>query len=72
MKTIENRITLSATGNGMKSHDKYDTFLELSGGDGNSPYIAEVHLLIRSNDGDFAQGWFDIDVLIAELEGLRQ
>lgn len=50
---------IEATGNGMKTHDRYDTFLEVTGGSGNRQ-APEVHLLMRSNDGEFSQGWFYI------------
>lgn len=58
---------IAATGNGMKSHDRYDTFLEVSGGGGNHDDLAEVHLRIRSNDGhNQGQSWFPAaDVLAA-------
>lgn len=69
MDTVENKITIAATGNKMKSHDSYDTFLEISGGIGNGYPNGEVHLLMRSNDGEFSQGWFPLDVLLAELKG---
>lgn len=59
---------IPATGNGMKSHATYDAFLEVSHGWGNSP-APEVHLLMRSNDGDFAQGWFRIDALMEAVHG---
>lgn len=58
---------IGATGNGMKSHDTYDTFMEVTGGEGNLwESEPEVHLLLKSNDGDFAQGWFRVsDLLVA-------
>jgi hypothetical protein len=50
----------------MESHDSNDSFLEVSVGSGNTDQ-PEVHLLIRSNDGDFAQSWFDLADLRAAL-----
>lgn len=55
--------TIPATGNGMKTSDRRDGFLDVSGGEGNTTE-KEVHLLIRTNDGDFAQGWF----LLADVQ----
>ena len=53
----------------MKSSDIYDTFLEVSGGGGNTS-VPEVHLLMRSNDGEFSQGWFVLSALKEALEEL--
>lgn len=69
METAYNEITIAATGNEMKSHDNDDVFLQLSGGSGNGYENGEIHLLIRSNNGAFCQGWFPYDVLLAELKG---
>lgn len=70
-------IQLPATGNVMKSHDTWDTFLEVSGGFGNDGYD-EVHLLIRDNaairgreDGQSAQAWFRISDLLAAIDAVR-
>jgi len=54
--------TVPATGNEFQpTTRKYDTFLDVSGGNGNwSSEFREVHLKIRSNDGTMAQGWFDV------------
>lgn len=61
--------TLAATGNGMKSHDRYDTFLEVSGGSGNHDDGAEVHLRLRSNDGhNEGQAWFAAADLLAAVQ----
>lgn len=62
---------IPATGNGMKSHDTYDTFLEVSGGSGNRNE-PEVHLLLRSNDGDFAQGWFLIEDVLGAITAAKE
>lgn len=64
-------MRIAATGNGMKSHDTYDTFLEVTGGIGNT-IDHEVHLSLASNDGEFAQGWFKVsDLLNAIAYALR-
>lgn len=65
-------IIIEATGNETESHSNYDTFLEVSGGSGNFYPGPEVHLLMRSNDGEFAQGWFPVDQLLAAIEKTRQ
>jgi len=57
---------IPATGNGMKSHATYDGFLEVTQGQGNRNE-PEVHLLMRSNDGDFAQGWFLIGEVLSAV-----
>lgn len=61
-------IIIEATGNETKSHSNYDTFLEVTGGSGNFYPGPEVHLLMRSNDGEFSQGWFPADQLLAAIE----
>lgn len=66
-----NETIIPATGNEEKSHDNYDTFLEVSGGGGNFYPGPEVHLLMRSNDGEFAQGWFPLDAVLAAIEKAR-
>jgi hypothetical protein len=51
---------ISSTSNGTKPHDRYDTFLTISGGSGNSSE-PEVHLQMHKVDGsEFAQAWFRV------------
>jgi hypothetical protein len=66
---MERKVVLPATGNGQKSHDTYDTFLQVTGGGGNlDNSVREVHLCIYNNAGDmFAQSWFKLDDLEATL-----
>jgi len=59
---------LPATGNMVKFHNRNKVYLEVSGGYGNGIYYQEVHLLMRSEDGDFAQGWFSLEGLRLALE----
>lgn len=59
--TNYNTTLLQATGNNLDRPDEH-TFLEVSGGGGNTG-VPEVHLMLRSNDGEFAQGWFVLDQL---------
>lgn len=54
-------IVLEATGNNPDRPDEH-TFLEVSGGGGNTG-APEVHLMLWSSDGEFAQGWFSLDQL---------
>lgn len=65
-------LPIPATGNGTKSHNTDDTFLKVSGGEGNlDSDTAEVHLRIYSPNSDyqFAQAWFRL----ADVENaLRQ
>lgn len=56
-------MILGATGNNMDSHDATHTFLEVTGGSGNTSE-EEVHLLMRSNDGEFSQAWFNVADLL--------
>ena len=63
-------VTLAATGNNWGPHETHHTFLEIETGDitnGNTDE-PEVHLLIRSNDGEFAQGWFLLSEIRKALE----
>lgn len=62
---------IQATGNYMESHDGYFTFLEVSGGSGNTDR-AEVHLLMRGNDGEFSQGWFERDQILRALSRISE
>ena len=64
---LDEETLIPATGNPTKSHDTYDTFLCVSGGSGNGPQ-REVHLRMQSNDGEFAQGWFNVSDLRAALD----
>lgn len=67
-----NMVKLPATGNGMNSTDRYDTFLEVSGGFGNRG-DDEVHLRMYDNDRQaFAQSWFRIEDLLAAIERVRE
>lgn len=66
------KIIIEATGNATKSHSNYDTFLEVTDGFGNFYPGPEVHLLMRSNDGEWAQGWFSVDQLLAAIERATQ
>lgn len=50
--------TIAATGNNLSLRDSIH--MEVSGGYGNLTEN-EVHILIRSKTGDFAQGWFNVD-----------
>lgn len=66
---MERKAVLPATGNGSKSHDTYDTFLQVTGGGGNlDNSVQEVHLCIYNKAGDmFAQSWFKLNDLEATL-----
>lgn len=59
---------LSATGNVLKA--RHCTFLEVCGGEGNLS-DDEVHLLMRSSDGKFAQSWFNAGALVEAIERAR-
>lgn len=47
---------------GMTRSDQF-VRLTVSGGDGNTDEHREVHLMLWSSDGEFAQGWFNLDQL---------
>lgn len=65
-------IKISATGNVTSSEGEY-VFLTASGGDGNEHgSVAEVHIQIHSNNGDFAQGRFKADELEAAIAKARK
>lgn len=59
---------LIATGDGSEN---YPTVLEVSGGSGNTDY-PEIHLLIHSEDDEFAQGWFNFHDLVEALLKARK
>lgn len=64
----EERTILPATGN---DHDMTETFMEVSHGEGNTDGD-EIHVLIRSNDEEFAQGWFSLPDLLTALTGVKR
>lgn len=59
----DGHFTINATGNGMKSYGRADTFMTLSAGRGNlGEEVTEIHVKIWSNDEDYGlESWFPVD-----------
>lgn len=60
-----NKTVVPATGNIVKP-GRHETFVEVTGGEGNLDG-GEVHLLLRSDGGELAQGWFPASDLLGAI-----
>lgn len=62
---------IPSTGNVPQANDRYNTFMDVSGGVGSlqsqDPEAREVHVKLYSNDGSIVQGWFPLKQLMEAI-----